>query len=52
MYSKEDIDYWIDVLAHVCAEAYADPEIAKSAPHNQAIHKLDNGPLRIRRVGQ
>jgi glycine dehydrogenase subunit 2 len=41
MYSKEDIDYWIDVLAKISDEAYSDPEIVKSAPHNQAIHKLD-----------
>jgi glycine dehydrogenase subunit 2 len=41
MWSREDIDYWIDVLAHVCNEAYTDPEIVKTAPHNQAIHKLD-----------
>jgi glycine dehydrogenase subunit 2 len=45
MYSKEDIDYWIDVLARVCEEAYADPEMVKSAPHNQAIHKLDSAAL-------
>jgi glycine dehydrogenase subunit 2 len=45
MYSKEDIDYWIDVLAHICDEAYSDPHIVKSAPHNQAIHKLNNDPL-------
>jgi glycine dehydrogenase subunit 2 len=41
MWSREDIDYWIDVLAHVCNEAYTDPEIVRTAPHNQAIHKLD-----------
>ena len=41
MWSKEDIDYWIDVLAHVCGEAYSDPQIVQTAPHNQAIHKLD-----------
>ncbi len=29
MWSKEDIDYWIDVLAHVCEEAYTDPEIVQ-----------------------
>jgi glycine dehydrogenase subunit 2 len=40
MWSKEDVDYWIAVLAKVCEEAYADPELVKSAPHNQAIHKL------------
>ena len=41
MWSREDIDYWIDVLAHVCEEAYSDPETVRTAPHNQAIHKLD-----------
>jgi glycine dehydrogenase subunit 2 len=41
LWSKEDIDYWIDVLAAVVAEAYADPETVRTAPHNQAIHKVD-----------
>jgi glycine dehydrogenase subunit 2 len=40
MWSKEDIDYWIAVLKQVCEEAYSDPDLVKSAPHNQAIHKL------------
>lgn len=40
LWSKEDIDYWIDVLEHVIGEAYADPEIVKTAPHNAAIHQL------------
>ena len=34
MWSREDIDYWIDVLAHVIDEAYRDPERVRSAPHN------------------
>ena len=41
MWSKEDIDEWIDVLAHVVDEAYADPETVRTAPHNQAIRRLD-----------
>ena len=45
MWSKEDIDEWIDALAHVVDEAYADPEIVRTAPHNQAIHRL--GPTDI-----
>ena len=45
MWSLEDIDYWIDVLAHVCAEARRDPETVKSAPHNQAIHQIDGSYL-------
>ena len=40
MWSKEDIDYWIAVLKHVCEEAYSNPELVKTAPHNQAIRKL------------
>lgn len=41
LWSKEDIDLWIDVLAHVVDEAYETPEIVKTAPHNQAIHQVD-----------
>ena len=49
MWSKEDLDYWIAVLAHVCEEAYTDPEIVKSAPHNQVI--APDRPARPRRPG-
>ena len=45
MWSKEDIDTWIAVLRHVCEEAYANPEIVKTAPHNQVIAKIDPAPL-------
>ena len=41
LWSREDIDYWIDVLAAVVGEAYEDPETVRTAPHNQAIHKVD-----------
>jgi glycine dehydrogenase subunit 2 len=41
LWSKEDIDRWIDVLALVIDEAYDDPETVKTAPHNQAIHQVD-----------
>ena len=45
MWSKEDIDYWIAVLERISEEAYATPELVKSAPHNHAIHQLDAAPL-------
>jgi len=45
MWSKEDIDYWIDVLEQVVREAYDDPELVRSAPHNQVVHKLADVPL-------
>lgn len=40
-YSKEDIDYWVEVIRHVCEEAYRNPEIVKIAPHNHAISKIN-----------
>lgn len=41
LWSKEDVDTWIDVLAHVVEEAYADPELVRTAPHNHAIAQVD-----------
>ena len=41
LWSKEDIDYWIAVLAQISDEAYSDPAIVKTAPHNQPIHRLE-----------
>jgi len=41
MWSKQDIDYWIAVLARICEEARSDPETVKTAPHNQVVHQLD-----------
>jgi glycine dehydrogenase subunit 2 len=41
MWSKDDLDYWIAVLAHVVEEAYTEPETVKRAPHNQVVHQLD-----------
>jgi glycine dehydrogenase subunit 2 len=45
MWSKEDIDYWIDVLEQVVNEAYENPDLVRSAPHNQVVHKLGDAPL-------
>ena len=45
MWSKEDLDTWVAVLAKVCAEARTDPDLVRSAPHNQAIHQIDPTPL-------
>jgi glycine dehydrogenase subunit 2 len=44
-WSLGDIDYWIDVLAHVVDEAYETPELVRSAPHQQAVAKLDGSGL-------
>lgn len=40
MWSKEDIDEWIDVLAHVLEEGRTDPELVRTAPHNQAVAQI------------
>jgi len=45
MYGKEALDKWIAVLAHISEEAYTNPEIVKTAPHNQAIHRLKSSGL-------
>ena len=39
-YSKEDIEYWVAVCRHVAMEAYSNPEMVKSAPHNSTIHQI------------
>jgi glycine dehydrogenase subunit 2 len=40
LWSKEDIDTWVAVVAKVCEEAYGNPDLVKSAPHNAAIGKV------------
>ena len=40
-YSKEDLDEYIAILKHVSDEAYTDPEIIHTAPHNSTVHKID-----------
>ena len=45
LWSKEDIDTWVDVVAHIAEEAYRDPETVRTAPHNQAIAKVDTSKI-------
>lgn len=45
MYGKEALDTWIAVLKRISDEAYTNPEIVKTAPHNQAIHRLKSSAL-------
>ena len=40
MWSIEDMDYWVDVVAAICEEARTDPELVKTAPHNHPIHRI------------
>jgi glycine dehydrogenase subunit 2 len=45
MYGKEDLDQWIAVIERISQEAYADPELVKSAPHRQAIRQIKGDVL-------
>lgn len=39
-YSKADIDYWVKVFQQISDEAYSDPELVKTAPHNSSNHQI------------
>jgi len=44
-YSKDELDEYAAILAHVAHEARTDPELVKTAPHNSTIHTIDHEPL-------
>jgi glycine dehydrogenase subunit 2 len=44
-YSKDELDEYATILAHVAQEARENPELVKSAPHNSTIHSIDHAPL-------
>ncbi|WP_285028582.1 aminomethyl-transferring glycine dehydrogenase subunit GcvPB [Plantibacter sp. ME-Dv--P-122b] len=45
MWSKEDLDEWIDVLEHVLEEGRNDPELVRTAPHRQVVAQIDGSGL-------
>ncbi|SDX09798.1 aminomethyl-transferring glycine dehydrogenase subunit GcvPB [Roseicitreum antarcticum] len=40
LWSKADIDLWIDVVAKIAQEARENPERVKTAPHNQPVAQV------------
>jgi len=40
LWSKEDLDQWIGVVAQIAKEARETPELVKTAPHNQPVAQL------------
>jgi glycine dehydrogenase subunit 2 len=44
-YSKEDIDYWVATIDHVCQEAYSNPQAVMTAPHEQPISRIKQDEL-------
>lgn len=43
--SKEDLDEYIATLKHIFHEAYTDPEVIRTAPHNSVCHQIDESDL-------
>ena len=41
-YSRADLDEYAAMLEAVAAEAYAEPEVIRSAPHRSTIHQIDH----------
>jgi glycine dehydrogenase subunit 2 len=44
-YSRDELDEYVAILAHVADEARTNPEVVKTAPHNSTIHSIDHAPL-------
>ncbi len=42
-YSRADLDEYAAILRTVAAEAYATPDLVRSAPHASTIHRIDPG---------
>ncbi len=43
--SKEDLDEYIETLKFIFNEAYTNPEIIKTAPHQSVCHQLDESGM-------
>ena len=41
-YSKADLDEYAAILKHIADEAYTNPELIKTAPHNSTVHKTEH----------
>jgi len=44
-YSKAELDEYAAILEHVAGEAYSNPQLVKTAPHNSTVHLMDSSPL-------
>jgi len=44
-YSKQELDEYLAGLERVSQEAYSNPDLVKTAPHNSVIHKVDHSTL-------
>jgi len=44
-YSRADLDEYADILGNIADEARRDPELVRTAPHQSAIHRVDERVL-------
>jgi glycine dehydrogenase subunit 2 len=44
-YSKADLDEYVAVLRQMAEEAYTNPDIIKTAPHNSTVHHTHHDPF-------
>jgi glycine dehydrogenase subunit 2 len=40
-FEKEELDRFVDALRRICEEAYNNPQLVLTAPHNTAVSRLD-----------
>jgi glycine dehydrogenase subunit 2 len=40
-FEKEELDRFVDAMKRICEEAYKNPQVVLTAPHNTAISRLD-----------
>lgn len=40
-YSKADLDEYAAIMRHIANEAYTNPELLHTAPHNSTVHRID-----------
>ena len=40
--SREELDAYVEALKRISEEAYSNPEMVKSAPHNTAVRRVDD----------
>jgi glycine dehydrogenase subunit 2 len=43
-YSRADLDEYAAMLKHIAEEAYNDPEVIQTAPHQSTVHRIDHAP--------
>jgi glycine dehydrogenase subunit 2 len=44
-YSKSDLDEYAAMLKQISDEAYTDPQVIKTAPHNSTVHQTHHEPF-------